>query len=57
MNKFIVFNLLTMVLINTGCTFNVSMAHTEGSATDVIDDTASNSPDVSPTISIPAAAL
>lgn len=38
----------------TGCTYNVSMAHTEGSAQDVIDDTASNEPDVSPTVSIPA---
>ncbi len=35
------------------CTFNVSMAHTSGTATDVIDDTASNTPNVSPNISIP----
>jgi len=28
----------------TSCTFNVSMAHTQGRADDVIDDTASNTP-------------
>lgn len=32
------------------CTYNVSMAHTEGSATDVIDDNLTNTPDISPTI-------
>jgi hypothetical protein len=37
----------------TACTYNISMAHTEGTATDTIDDTASNQPTVSPTISIP----
>lgn len=37
----------------TGCTYNISMAHTEGSATDVIDDTATNTPDVKPTVTIP----
>jgi hypothetical protein len=29
------------------------MAHTEGSATDVIDDTQSNAPDVSPELQLP----
>jgi|HubBroStandDraft_4_1064222.scaffolds.fasta_scaffold11096_8 hypothetical protein len=37
----------------TSCTYNVSMAHTEGSASDVIDDTQSNTPDISPTITVP----
>lgn len=35
------------------CTYNISMAHTEGTASDVIDDTASNTPEVSPTITLP----
>lgn len=39
------------------CTYNISMAHTEGTADDIIDATQSNTPDVSPTISIPASAL
>jgi len=33
------------------------MVHTEGTATDVVDETATNSPDISPTVSIPATAL
>jgi len=33
------------------------MAHTEGTAEDVIDDTSSNTPNVAPTISIPTPAL
>lgn len=37
----------------TACTYNVSMAHTSGTADDVIDDTASNTPNVSPTITVP----
>lgn len=37
----------------SACTFNVSMAHTQGTATDTIDDTASNTPNVSPVVNIP----
>ena len=37
----------------SSCTYNISMAHTEGTANDVIDDTATNTPDVSPTVTIP----
>ena len=32
------------------------MAHTQGTADDVIDDTASNTPNVSPTITVPVSA-
>lgn len=39
------------------CTYNISMAHTQGHATDVIDDTQSNHPNISPQLSIPASAL
>lgn len=47
--------LLMMVIcvLMTGCTYNISMAHTEGTATDVIDDTQSNEPNVSPTVTVP----
>jgi hypothetical protein len=50
-----IFLLLVCILLSS-CSFNVSMAHTQGTATDVIDDTASNTPktDISPDISIPA---
>lgn len=40
-------------LMLTSCTFNVSMVHTEGQASDVIDETSTNAPTVSPQIEIP----
>lgn len=48
------FILLTFGILMSACTYNISMAHTEGTAADVIDDTASNQPNISPTVSIPA---
>lgn len=51
MYKWILSVMLSVVC--TSCTYNISMAHTEGSATDVIDDTATNTPDVKPTVTIP----
>jgi len=45
----------SLMLLLTSCTYNISMAHTEGLAQDVIDDTASNTPDISPEISLPLA--
>lgn len=50
--------LLLLLCLITSCTYNVSMAHTEGTATDTIDDAATNTPTVSPTITaIPGAPL
>lgn len=50
MKKFI---FLLCLLCLSACTYNVSMAHTQGTATDTIDDTASNNPNVSPTLTVP----
>jgi uncharacterized protein YcfL len=36
-----------------GCSYNISMAHTSGQATDTIDDAASSTPTISPTVTIP----
>lgn len=55
MKKFVFISASSICL--SSCTFNVSMAHTSGSATDVIDDNASNTPTISPTVSIPATAI
>lgn len=57
MNKIILLNLLSLAFIFNACTYNVSMVHTEGEATDVIDSNQSAEPDISPTLSIPASAL
>lgn len=50
--------LLSLIILSlTSCSYNISMAHTEGTATDIIDDAASNTPDIKPVLTIPATAL
>lgn len=39
------------------CTYSINMVHTQGSASDVVDETQSAEPDVKADISIPATAL
>jgi hypothetical protein len=47
------------ILCFTSCTYSITMVHTEGTASDVVDETATNTPStsVTPTVSIPATAL
>ena len=42
-----------ILIILSGCTYSINMVHTEGSASDVVDETQANTPNVSPTVSIP----
>ena len=44
-----------LFLINSGCTYSIIMNHTEGSATDLVDETQDASPDISPTVTLPLA--
>ncbi len=44
---------ISLLFLTSACTFNLSMANTEGKAEDVIDDTQTNTPDISPNLSIP----
>jgi hypothetical protein len=37
----------------TACTYSIAMVHTKGTATDVIDENQTASPNVSPNISVP----
>lgn len=48
--------MISSLFFLTSCTYSITMVHTEGQATDVVDETASNTPStsVSPNISIPA---
>jgi hypothetical protein len=46
--------LIPMLSLLAACTFNVSMSHTSGGSTDTMDDTQSNQPVVSPTVSLPS---
>lgn len=50
---------LLACLFLTSCTYSITMVHTQGEATDVVDETATNAPSttVSPNLNIPAAAL
>lgn len=45
-----------VVLLNflTSCTYSITMVHTEGSASDVVDEEQTAQPDISPNLSIPA---
>lgn len=43
---------LAMLCMLSGCTYSITMVHTEGSATDVVDETQSNTPNVSPNVSV-----
>ena len=49
----IILLLAGLLIFFNGCTLNVIMTHTEGSATDVVDSNPSTTADVSPDISIP----
>ncbi len=46
---------LSLIATLSACTINysISMAHTQGTATDTIDDTDSTIPTVTPTVTIP----
>jgi hypothetical protein len=48
---------IMMRILMTGCTYSITMVHTEGQATDVVDEQQTPSTSVTPTVSIPAAAL
>lgn len=52
------FFLLTLhLLFLTGCTYSITQVHTEGTASDVVDETDTPSTSIVPTVSIPASAL
>lgn len=58
MKRIVQLTFMLALLANlTSCTYTVSMAHTSGTADDVIDDTNTTSPNVSPTITVPVSAL
>jgi hypothetical protein len=48
-----IYLLLPILFIFHSCTYSITMVHTEGTATDVVDETATNTPNVSPTITLP----
>lgn len=59
MNKFIrrisvvLLCFVAVAAINTACSYSVSVAVTEGTASDVIDDTQTTTPDINANLSVP----
>lgn len=45
--------LVGIAILLTACTYSITMVHSRGS-TDVVDENQAASPDISPTVSIPA---
>lgn len=56
MGKFLT-TFLAICLFLVGCTYTITLVHTEGQASDVVDETAIPSTSIVPTVSIPAATL
>ncbi len=58
--KYIIFISVCLFLLAYflfSCTYSINMVHTEGSASDVVDEEQTATPDISPTLSIPASVL
>ena len=49
--------LMSGLLFLTSCTYSVTLVHTSGLASDVIDETSTPSTSVSPTINVPVKAI
>jgi hypothetical protein len=46
---------VVMCVLLTGCTYSITMVHTEGQATDVVDETSSATPTTS--VSVPVSVV
>ena len=54
--KFILFVLASILVIMLyGCTYSITMVHTEGTASDVVDETQTSKPDVKADVALPLA--
>jgi hypothetical protein len=48
------FLMAIMITMCTSCTYSITMVHTEGQASDVVDETATNTPSTSVTVPVSA---
>lgn len=46
--------ILAILVILCACTYSVNLVHTQGEASDVVDETQTAQPDIKPTLTIPA---
>lgn len=49
--------LFSLCLFCSSCTYSINFIHTQGSASDVVDENQTASPDVKPVISLPFKAI
>ena len=54
MKKFV---LIPLLILFTGCSYSISLVHTEGHATDVVDTIQKENAELKPTLQIPAMAF
>lgn len=55
--KIALIGIISSLFMLTACTYSITMIHTEGTATDVVDETQSTSAKVDPTINVPASVV
>lgn len=55
MKKFVLTTttLFALAIMMTACTYNVSMAHTSGGSTEEMDEALTNTPNISPNVTVP----
>lgn len=49
--------ILSWTLFLSSCSYSITMVHTQGQATDVVDETQTAEPDISPTLSVPVSVI
>lgn len=48
---------IPIFVLLAGCTYSVNMIHTKGTASDIVDENQTASPEVSPTVQVPLTAV
>ena len=49
--------LISIIALLSSCTYSITMVHTEGTASDVVEEDQKASPVVSPTVTVPVKAI
>ncbi len=49
--------ILCLGLLTSGCSYSINQIHTEGAASDVVDDTLNQNPNIAPNLTLPVRAI
>lgn len=49
--------LISIIVLFSSCTYSITMVHTEGAASDIVDEQQTPSTSINPTVNIPAKVL